>query len=177
MSKKLFFLLPALFLGAFLMFTPGCGEADPCKDTTCSTTGGDCFLGDCVCKEGFEGTNCDAEFADKFVGSYLGFDNVTRSTSVPSGVGKYNLTKPAIVTKKTGTTISIANFGGFESFVDGTISKSTGSIGDKVTFSFTDPAGRKFVGTATYTTSTIAGTYVVTYSDGTLDEATFEYKK
>jgi EGF-like domain len=177
MSKKFFF-LPALLLGAFLMFAPSCGETDPCKDVECGANG-TCFEGECVCNEGFEGASCADEWAAKFVGSYLGFDNVTVSTTVPSNVGKFNLTKPAVVTKKSGTVISIANFGGFDSFVEATISRENAAdlTANKLTISFTDPSGRKFAGTAKISGTKITGTYRVTYTDNTYDEGNFEYSK
>lgn len=177
MSKKLFF-LPTLLLGAMLLFAPSCGETDPCKDLEGKCGNGSCFEGECVCDEGYEGTNCDAEWSAKFVGSYLGSDKVTASTA-GTALGTYNLTAPAIVTRKSGTTISISNFGGFESFVEATISKANSSdlTANNVTISFTDPAGRKFAGTATYTSTGISGSYRVTFSDNTYDDATFDYKK
>ena len=177
MSKKLFF-LPTLLLGAFLLFTPSCGDSDPCKDLEGKCGSGSCFEGECVCDEGFEGTNCDAEWVAKFVGSYLGADKVTASTA-GNDLGPYNLTKPAVVTRKTGTTISIANFGGFDSFIDAQVSEANSSdlTANKVTISFTDPGGRKFAGEATYTTNNIKGSYRVTYGDNTYDDATFEYTK
>lgn len=70
MSKKLFF-LPALLLGAFLMFSPACGDSDPCKDVVCENA--DCFEGDCVCRVGFEkdaNGNCVTPAIDKIAGAY-----------------------------------------------------------------------------------------------------------
>lgn len=176
MSKKLFF-LPALLLGAMLLFAPSCGETDPCKDLEGKCGNGSCFEGECVCDQGYEGTNCDAEWSAKYVGSYLGSDKVTASTA--GNVGTYNLTKPAVVTRKSATTISIANFGGFDSFIDAEVSKANASdlTADKVTISFTDPGGRKFAGEATYASGKLKGTYRVTYGDNTYDDATFEYTK
>lgn len=178
MSKKLFF-LPALLLGAFLMFAPACGDSDPCKDVECGTNG-TCFEGECVCNEGYEGAACADEWSTKFVGSYLGFDNVTVSTT-PTNIGKFNLTTPAVVTKKSASTsvITISNFGGFNSFVDATITRTNTSdlTANKLTIDFTDPAGRKFVGTGAYSSSKITGTYRVTYTDATYDEGNFEYTK
>lgn len=179
MSKKLF-LLPTLLLGAFLLFTPSCTETDACKDLEGKCGNGQCFDGACVCDEGYEGTNCESEWSAKFVGSYLGTDKVTASTSDPTTVGvTYNLSKPAVATRKGADKISISNFGGFDSFVDVTISKASASdaTAEKVTISFTDPTGRKFTGEGSYSSGKIRGTYRVVYGDNTYDDNTFEYNK
>lgn len=166
MSKKLF-LLPLFIFGAFLaVTTTSCG--DNCKDVECNT--GTCLDGTCECGDGFEGTNCEIEWSAKFVGSYLGTDVVTVSTA--GNEGTYNLTQPAIVTRSTESTISIANFGGFQSFVNATIQDS-----DKLSINFTDPGQRTFVGTGSISGNTISGTYRVTYGDSTYDDATFTYTK
>jgi hypothetical protein len=112
---------------------------------------------------------------EAFFGSYLGFDNVTSSTSVPSNVGKYNLTKPAVVSRVDGETVKIANFGGFDSFINVKIKpSSTEGVSD---IEFTDPGGRKFKGTANFSDNKITGKYRVTYDDNTFDDANFEYTK
>ncbi|MBN8677773.1 MAG: hypothetical protein J0M29_06075 [Chitinophagales bacterium] len=166
MSKKLFF-IPTFILGAFLLFTPSC--ADNCKDVDCGT--GVCVDGTCECGDGFEGTNCETEWSAKFVGSFLGADVVTASTA-GTDLGTYNLTKPAVVTRKSEVSISISNFGGFDSFVDATLTSS-----DEISINYTDPAGRKFVGTGKISGNVLSGNYVVTYSDNTTDTATFSYTK
>lgn len=167
MSKKLF-LLPLFIFGAFLaVTTTSCG--DKCKDVECNT--GTCLDGTCECSDGFEGTNCEIEWSAKFIGSYLGTDNVTASTAGTS-LGVINLTKPAIVTRKSESTINILNFGGFDSFIDATIQDS-----DKLSISYTDPGGRVFVGTGSISGNTISGSYRVTFGDTTYDDATFTYTK
>ncbi len=160
MSKKLF-ILPLFLIGAFLsVTTTSCG--DKCKDVECNT--GTCLDGTCECGDGFEGTNCEIEWSAKFVGEYLGFDKC--------GPDTYNLTKPAKVTRVSETSVKIENFGGFDSFINATVSSSDG-----LTINTTDPAGRVFVGTASVSSTKITGSYKVTYSDGTSDDCTFEYTK
>lgn len=180
MSKKFFF-LPALLLGSFLMFTPACGDSDPCKDVDCGVNG-TCFEGECVCNEGFEGAACADTWSAKFVGTYSGFDNVTATTTVPPDqtiLGKYNLAPSASITAKDNTTLSISNFGGFNSIVQATITRGNASdvSATKLTISFTDTSSRKFVGSGTYSSGKITGNYVVTYTDNTTDTANFEYTK
>lgn len=72
MSKKLFFLLPALLLGAFLILTPSCGDSDPCKDVDCGQTAKTCgaFVldGSCFCNVGYEGATCSEKWTLKFEG-------------------------------------------------------------------------------------------------------------
>lgn len=168
MSKKLF-LLPAFILGAFLaVTTTSC--SDKCKDVDCGT--GTCLDGTCECGDGFEGTNCEIEWSAKFLGSYLGTDVVTASTSIPSNVGTYNLTSPAVATRVSETEIQISNFGGFNSILRGTIENST-----HLHINYTDPAGRVFDGEGQISGNTLSGTYRVTYTDATYDDATFTYNK
>jgi hypothetical protein len=166
MSKKLF-IFQTLILGAFLMFTPSC--ADNCKDVECNA--GVCVDGTCECGDGFEGTNCEIEWSAKFVGSFLGADVVTGSTA-GTPTGTYNLTKPAVITRKSEVVISISNFGGFDSFIEATLTDS-----DSVNLSYTDPAGRVFSGQGSISGNVFSGSYRVTFSDGSYDDATFSYTK
>lgn len=108
---------------------------------------------------------------EAFFGSYLGFDNATS--------GKYNLSKPAVVSRVEGETVKITNFGGFDSFINVKIKpdnnpSSTAIVSD---IEFTDTGGRKFKGTANFSGNKITGQYRVTYPDNTSEEATFEYTK
>ncbi len=143
-----------------------CG--DNCKDVECNT--GTCLDGTCECGDGYEGTNCEIEWSGKFIGSYLGNDVVTVSTA--GNVGTYPLSKPAVVSRKSESSVSISNFGGFDSFIDATIEN-----GDHLHIAFTDPSGRVFAGEGTISGNTLSGTYRVTYSDATYDDATFTYTK
>jgi hypothetical protein len=174
MLKKLF-ILPALLVAAFMTTTiTSCG--DNCKDVDCGN--GTCLDGTCECGDGYEGTNCEAEWTTKFLGSYLGSDVVTASTA-GTPLGTYNLASPAIVTRKSETVISISNFGGFDSICDATIDRPATSTASATTLSidYVDPTGRKFVGTASISGTTLSGSYVVTFSDNTTDTATFSYSK
>ncbi len=167
MSKKLF-LFPALLLGAMLMFAPACGESDPCKDVDCGVNG-TCFEGGCVCNEGFEGSACADEWATKFLGTYTGSDNCGGA-----------LTKPVAVTRLSGTSIRVSNFGGFDSYLDVNIKKATAGAdtADLIEFTnATDPSGRKFTGTGTLSGNSLSVNYTVTYSDGTSETCNFTVVK
>lgn len=161
MSKKLF-LLPAFIFGAFLLTTTTTSCTDKCKGVECNT--GTCLDGTCECGDGYEGTNCEIEWSAKFVGDYLGADKCGGVT--------YTLSKPASVTRVSEVSIKIANFGGFDSFINATVSAK-----EALTINYTDPTGRVFVGSATIASNKITGSYRVTYSDGTYDDCTFEYTK
>lgn len=172
MIKKI--ILPAL-VGALTFFV-AC-EVDPCKDKICGT-GGACFDGECQCDTGYEKDadgQCNTEWTAKYIGSYLGFDNVTASTA-GTPLGKYNLTSPAVATRKSETVINVSNFGGFASFAELT-AELDGDSATNLSINYTDPAGRKFVGTASFDGTKISGNYVVTFSDNTTDTVTFEYTK
>ncbi len=44
--------------------------SDPCKDVNCNA--GTCLEGICNCFEGYEGTNCEFEIREKFIGTWTG---------------------------------------------------------------------------------------------------------
>jgi hypothetical protein len=169
MMKKLLF--PVLF-GAMTMFA-AC-EADPCKDLDGKCGTGTCFEGTCVCDEGYEPDAagvCNDTWAKKFAGSYTGQD------VCPSGT--YNLNTPAVVTETAADKISISNFAGFASVTKATVVRAAAAdvSATKLDINDTDPAGRKFVGTATISGSTISGSYTVTFPDNTSESCTFSYTK
>ena len=119
MSKKLFF-LPALLLGAMLMFAPACGDSDPCKDVKCGDNG-TCFEGACVCDPGYEqGTTglCDTESRVKFYGDY----NVTETCS-PNSSYSSRITAVSDVSK-----INISNFGDSNQNVTATVDGNTFTV-------------------------------------------------
>jgi hypothetical protein len=103
---------------------------------------------------------------------------VTASTAGTT-LGVYTLAQPAVVTRLSETKVRISNFGGFESFLDATIERETPTslTAETLDLTFTDPTGRKFTGTAKLTGNALTGTYRVTFSDNTYDDATFNYTK
>lgn len=173
--RKNLFLLPALLFAAFLTTTmTSCG--DNCKDVECNT--GICVDGTCECPDGYEGTNCEIQWSAKFAGTYTGSDVVTASTA-GTQLGTYVLSPSCVITAKNETTISMSNFGGFNSIVEASIDRPATSTASatQLTINFTDALGRKFVGTATLSGNTLSGNYVTTYSDNTTDTADFTYTK
>ncbi len=148
MSKKLF-LLPALLLGAFLVFTPACGDDDACKDVECGTNGA-CFDGNCVCDDGYEiGTSglCDTESRAKFYGNY------NTSETCSTGNGSYSMG----ITAASGTDvtqISISNFG------DSGLAATATVDGDDFTVASTTlPNGVTISGSGTISGNTITLNY------------------
>jgi hypothetical protein len=169
MIKKLLF--PAL-VGAMTMFA-SC-ESDPCKDLDGKCGSGQCFEGTCVCDEGYEPDAagvCNDTWAKKFVGSYTGQD------VCPSGT--FQLNAPAVVTETAADKVSITNFAGFNSVTKAVVVRA--AAGDvsatQLSIDDTDPAGRKFVGTASISGNTITGSYTVTYPDNSTESCTFSYSK
>ena len=162
MSKKLFF-LPALLLGAMLMFAPACGDSDPCKDVKCGDNGA-CFEGACVCNDGYElGATglCDTESRVKFYGNYNVSEtctptaNGTYSSTISSGadITKINITNfgdSALNVSATvdGTNITIPSQSLTVSTPNGPVTSSvagTGSIsGSIVTITYTSTGGANF---------------------------------
>ncbi len=161
MIKKHFYRVA--FFGALAFLTSSCNP-DPCKDVDCGLNG-TCLDGSCVCDAGYEGASCEIEWATKFEGSYLGKDVCGGTT--------YNLTKPAVISKRSATEVRITNFGGFDSFIDAQVTKS-----DELGFTnYEDPAGRRFTGSAKISGNKLTGSYTVTFSDGSSEGCTFEYTK
>ena len=124
MSKKLF-LLPALLLGAMVLFAPACGEDDPCADKDCGS--GICDLdGNCNCDPGYEYDAeglCNVVSRDKFVGNYTVNETCSNSgTATPYPVG---ITAGASITE-----VALSGFygpvsgGGFVAAVQATINGS-----------------------------------------------------
>ncbi|TNE61792.1 MAG: hypothetical protein EP344_05685 [Bacteroidetes bacterium] len=168
MNKRLFYLFA--LLGSMVAFAPACGDSDPCKDVDCGVNG-TCFEGVCVCNVGYEGSGCAEEWATKFLGSYLGSDVCDGTT--------YNLTKPAVITRISESKIQIANFGGFDSILqaDINLANASSTTAEVISYNYTDPAGRVFVGDGEINGNTLSGAYTVTYSDGTSESCTFNYTK
>lgn len=51
-------------------------DTDACKDVDCGVNG-TCLEGDCICDDGYEGTNCETESRIKFQGTYLASGTIT----------------------------------------------------------------------------------------------------
>ena len=104
MSKKLF-ILPALILGAFLMFTPSCGDSTSCDNVDCGANG-ICDSGNCNCDPGYElGSDgkCTVETRSKITGNYIVNETCSNSgTASPYNVGITN-----------GTTVTEISMSGF----------------------------------------------------------------
>ncbi len=163
--KNLYFIM---FLALTAVLTTSCDDSDPCKDAACGDNG-TCIEGTCVCNVGYEGTACAEEWVTKFLGSYTG----------SAGCG-YNLTKPAIITRLSATSINIANFAGFDVDAVANVSlESTSSVSAEVLSvnNYIDTAGRKFSGTGKISGNTISFAYTVIYSDNTSETCTFNITK
>ena len=64
--------LLAAFTASFL-FLSSCDKnsnPDPCDNIACNS--GICSDGTCICDQYFEGSNCDIQFRDKFLGTWAG---------------------------------------------------------------------------------------------------------
>ena len=160
------------FFGLAIMaattFTMTSCEDDPCKDVKCGDNG-ECFDGACVCNVGFEGTNCDVAWADKFAGTWAAVETST-GTSGPL-TNSYNV----IISKVSENKIKLVNLGAFGG--DQSVEFEL-TAADKVSMVGTNvPEGQKFTGTATFADGKITVTYVTTYSDNTTDEATGTWTK
>jgi hypothetical protein len=149
-------------LAIFASFTFTSCDTDPCKDVDCGSNG-TCFDGECVCNQGYEGTNCDATWAAKFSGNW----NATDVCTNPAQTYTYIAT----VSEAANNKLTIKNFGGFDlaSSVDFELTES-----GKINMSGTDNGARVFTGEGTYdaSASKITYSYTVKFSDGTTDTCT-----
>jgi hypothetical protein len=59
-----------VFLVAGLLLTIAACEKKNCNKVTCPL-GLECYEGQCICQDGYEGTNCATISRDKYVGYYL----------------------------------------------------------------------------------------------------------
>ena len=108
MKFKLTHLVGAAFIG--LASFSSCTDA--CKDVVCQNAG-TCVEGDCVCADGYIGTNCETEERAQFLASY------SVSESCTSGNYTYSVTTSS---SSTGVTaIIIANFGDYNTNVNATV--------------------------------------------------------
>jgi hypothetical protein len=109
MSKKLF-LLTAI-LGAFILFTPACG--DKCDTTKCGN--GTCLDGTCECDAGYEKDkdgNCNVETRTKLIGT---FGTSEQCTGDPSAF-------PYDITIQAGTNVQdIKIFNFYDSFTSSAV--------------------------------------------------------
>jgi len=75
-------------------------KKDPCKDVVCNN-GGTCVDGTCSCTTGYEGTNCETDSRDKFVGQW-------KANETGSVGGAFTYT--ATVAKGSNSNLTITNF-------------------------------------------------------------------
>jgi hypothetical protein len=133
--------------------------ADPCKDVNCNN--GECVEGDCVCTDGWEGTDCLTEWSDKFVSNNANATDLCTS-------GSYSYTVDILAVNES--TIQIINLGDFN-----TIATVTATIADGNELVINVPAdgaGRQWVGSGVLNGNTLTINYVVTFDDGTFDTCT-----
>ena len=169
MKNTAFKVLGVAAIAAAAFFT-SC--SDPCKDVTC-LNGGECVEGDCVCAEGYEGTDCGTRETAKFAGSYNVSDvcssgaytyscNVTESSSdivrivfsnLYDLVGFYGITT-TIYGNVDGTQIAIPA----QTVTNGTVTLAFSGTGNRasdgtitITFTVTDGGGGTDTCTSTYT--------------------------
>ena len=75
--------------------------ADPCKNTNCQH-GAECYKGTCICATGYEGSACETEWSQKFVGSFAAVTAADCTKTFPSDILRTDLFH-----------LSIRNLGGY----------------------------------------------------------------
>ncbi len=147
-----------------------CEDFDNCFDIICPDNA-ECEDGVCYCNVGFEGANCDTLIRDKYIGTYSAEDicpsGTFASTAVITGSATNNLW------------FTVSNFGGFENLVNCEVvdqysfripnqEDAAGRI-----FEGVDANGSEILGVFDPALNVVAGTYTVSFSDGTSETCDF----
>ena len=93
---KSIFLSVCAFLAVATTVTYTSCEKDSCDDLKCKN-GGSCAEGFCRCKTGYEGAVCEYKIADRFIGSYAGYQLCRPNPSLVDTLDVYMKTEPNIV--------------------------------------------------------------------------------
>lgn len=148
MNKKLFLFLA--FLGAAMVVV----------NSACKKDEEECAFGFEKDADG----KCTVEWSAKFEGAYLGYDACPPDT--------FDLQTPVVVTRISESEIKLTGFAGYPSFINADVTSS-----DVIDFTYTDPVGRNFVGSATISGDNLTGSYKLTFPSGTVQNCTFNYNK
>jgi len=72
--KKIYGFLTAVAVLAAVTIFNACGSTDKCESVNCGLNGV-CNDGTCVCDAGYEGTNCETQIRQKYLGTWLAKEN------------------------------------------------------------------------------------------------------
>jgi hypothetical protein len=161
--------LKAILLGSVIAFASvttlvtSCTE-DKCKDVVCNN-GGSCAAetGLCICKSGFEGTNCSTLSLSKFLGATNGAAtyNFSDAGTVACGgtfTGSFTMSR----SNADSTRLILTNFGGFGATVTAYANANNNTLTiPSQTLTNTTPA-ITVAGTGTYASGVVTGTYTST---------------
>lgn len=162
----------SLILSLGIVTFNACKTDDPCKGVECPANA-DCVEGECYCKVGFEGTNCDQLIRAKYIGLY------TANDVCESGTFPYEV---EIIAGSDSLSFIVKNFGDFQSPPATVVGKILDSDSFEFTKQDTDPtsANRYIESTeaagGSYAVESgkkvVKVKYKVTYNDNSTDECT-----
>jgi hypothetical protein len=166
--------LKAILLGSVLAFASvttlvtSCTE-DKCKDVVCNN-GGTCGETDglCVCKSGFEGTNCSTLSLSKFLAANnaaatYNFSDAGTTACGGTFTGTFTMSR----SNADSTRILLTNFGGFGATVTAyaNANNNTLTIPSQALTNLTPAI--TIAGTGTYASGVITGSYTATDATST----------
>ena len=93
--KSIFFAVCAFMAVASTVTYTSC-EKDACDDLKCKN-GGSCAEGFCRCKTGYEGAVCELKIADRFLGTYVGYNHCRPDPSLIDTVDVIMKSEPNVV--------------------------------------------------------------------------------
>lgn len=71
-------------------------EKDACTELTCRN-GGACAEGFCRCKTGYEGAECEVKIANRFLGTYVGYNHCDNNPALIDTVDIYLKAEPNVL--------------------------------------------------------------------------------
>lgn len=93
---KSIFLSACAFIAVASTVTYTSCEKDSCNDLKCKN-GGSCAEGFCRCKTGYEGAECELKIADRFLGTYVGYNHCNSDPALVDTLDVFLKSEPNVL--------------------------------------------------------------------------------